>query len=941
MQPETPISLSPELFSEANPFHFAFDAELRIDAVGTSLAQHAPNLQLGATLEQCFHLRHPNQPITQENIADRVRQLVVMECRNSPLVLRGQILPHSAERFVFVGSPWFSSAEDMAAAGLKFDDFAIHDPVIDLLQLIQSQFMAYQDVKAAIERLKGQKQKLTEANANLEQQYQTLQETEQRLRQKESEAQKLALVAEGTDNAVIITDAQGRIEWVNGGFTKQTEYTLDEVVGKKPGAFLQGEGTNPETVRYMSEQLAKGEAFQVEILNYTKSKTPHWIEVEVQPVRDQGGAISNFIAIETDITERKHTEDSLLQAKRAAEEASQLKSEFLATVSHEIRTPMNGILGMSELLLESRLDSKQLGLLQTIRSSADSLLAVINDVLDLSKIESGKLEAHDEQFSLRELVDNVLGSACERCAQNRVELNAIVEADISDGFLGDRSKLQQILINLVGNAAKFTTRGEVRLEVRQLAATAGKVDLEFKVIDTGIGFDESETQKLFESFRQSDSSLARKHGGTGLGLSISQRLVEFLGGTIAAKGKPNEGAEFTCKIPLRVDLHATRQALENDGPPLVIRIDSLPPSTKKALTNHLSFLRIPYFEASSTHQAPISGRTVTIKNETSKATPDSDFTVTLVSIGSAYEAAPSESILIKPLRHLGLRKLLENIAAGTQSVASSPSPTERHRCVPRYENVLVAEDNPVNRQLIREVLGKLNLPARFVSNGNEVLRAIEETPYDCILMDCQMPELDGIETTRRVRQREAQQKSGKPATIIAMTANALVGDRERCLTAGMDDYLAKPFRLADIRERLLVTDKSPKTRHKQANATPANKPMISESIQNIVNDLGVEAAEMLINDVLEDGPQRLDKLDQLLARQERDNLRIEVHAFKSVCLTYGMEETGRIAQSIEDIADSGTLERITELAGQLRPAYELEEGTLKKVLNHLEETHDQ
>ena len=944
------VNLGPESFSEAFPFHFAFDEDLRIVAIGRALEHKISSLEIGKNFSDCFRIRRPSDlNVAPDSFSDE-KTLYIIEVLQSTLVLRGQIIQHTEHSYLFLGSPWFSNTEDVIAAGLTMDDFAIHDPVIDLLQLLQSQKMAFQDIKQFTERLKLQKEKLSKANHDLEQQNKILQRTEQRLRQKEAEARKLALVAAGTDNAVIITDAKGLTEWVNAGFTKQTGYQLSDIIGTKPGSLLQGEETDPATAKLMSRRIDQGKSFHVEIINYTKTGEPRWIEIECQPIRDTNQLITNFIAIESDITARKSAEHSLRQAKQSAEEANRLKSEFLATVSHEIRTPMNGVLGMSELLLDSKLDSKQLSLLQTIRSSADSLLAVINDVLDLSKIESGKLELHQESFSLRNLIDNVLGSVCERCSQKGVELNAIVSPHIKDCLIGDRGKLQQVLINLIGNAAKFTEQGEVRLEVHEVSRYKTTSNLEFTIIDSGIGFDSSESEKIFESFRQSDSGLARKHGGTGLGLSISKKLTEILGGKIKATGQLNKGAQFTCRIPL--ELAPSERNTEDSLAQIAVRvsIECSHPSSEKAISNHLTFLDIPHLisDGEKTTQSFFKShigsedlKPVLIRDEAHSLAERTSFCtgkekveiITLISLGSEYHIAPKERVLLKPIRFLSLKNSLHAAALGLETSAS-PNSVSSQNASPRYRRLLVAEDNPINRQLIQEVLHRLKLSSTIVKDGKEVLSLLEEQEFDCILMDCQMPELDGLETTREIRKREACAETVNPhrTTIIAMTANALVGDRERCLNAGMDDYMAKPIRLAEVRDKLLIISEAPSNPEFQQESAHTMAPGIRSTLELLTEQLGSEAVAELTQDFLADVPLRLEKIKNLQIPSDLKTLHLESHSLKSVCQTYGFLNSAELLQSIETatIENQGT--DFPQLFRSLFSAYEGESAKLKDLL---------
>ncbi len=944
-----PIGLNPEQFANAFPFHFGFDGDLVITSLGESLRHKVSGLELGSSLHDCFHFTRPNTEISLTTFSENPKTLYVLECRTTPLVLRGQFIPTDSDGFLFLGSPWFSNIEEMAAAGLTFNDFAIHDPVVDLLQLLQAQTISLQDIQAFAKRLGKQKEKLAQANQELEARNQILQATEEQLRHQTSESQKLALVAAKTDNAVIITDAAGLTEWVNEGFTKQTGYTLNEIQGKKPGSLLQGKETDPETVEFMSKQLDQGNAFEVEILNYTKTNVPIWIQIEVQPIRDPDHQITNFIAIESNITTRKNAEHALQIAKSKAEEHSRLKSEFLATVSHEIRTPMNAVMGMTELLLESDLSSKQLGLLKTVRTSADSLLAVINDVLDLSKIESGKQDLHRESFSLRELVDNVLGSLGERCSQKNIELNALVHSEVEDWVCSDRGKLQQILLNLVGNAVKFTAKGEVRLTVQNPFHYGNTTHLEFIVTDTGVGFDESEKDKLFESFGRSDNPQACKHTGTGLGLSISKKLAELLNGTLSAKGKLNRGAEFICRIPLDRSLASEPPVLSAFARPLCVSLLGLPLSTTNALACHLTYLGIEY----KTHQTEAESRRffenstklsetipVAIRDESCPTLPWSNGdkelqSVILISIGSRYEAKQGESILFKPVSFFNLLETLQAMALGRQPTNPVSDLCQAESLIPRYQHLLIAEDNAINQTLIRELLNRLHLKATLVEDGQQVLEVLKKEPFDCILMDCQMPILDGLETTKRIRQLEAESTHPQSprTTIIAMTANALKGDRERCLEAGMDDYLSKPVRLVQLRERLLAPS-SPHAAKDSRQEAPDSESisMIKDAFDTLSSELGLEAVLLLIEEFLADTPQQIQKLSMLVQQNDAANVHLEAHSIKSLALTFGMSQTGVIAKQIESAAMAGSTDQFDPLIDRLKNAYQEESGQLQATL---------
>ncbi len=913
------IGLSPAHFSDAFPFHFAFDSTFAFVTIGTSLQRILTDASLGAPIVDHLDFQRPSLPSTAEALAEHFQTLFLIDCRKSHVTLRGQIVQSEPGEFLFIGSPWFAESEELTAAGLGIADFAIHDPAVDHLQLLQSQKMAFQDLREFANRLKKQ---------------------QAALRHQEAEARKLAHVAARTDNAVIITDANGLTEWVNDGFTKQTGYVLADIQGKKPGHLLQGSDTDPETVREMSERIEAGEAFQIEILNYTKTREARWIEIEVQPIRDRDDKIINFVAIETDITQRKLTEESLRRAKQDAEKASRMKSEFLATVSHEIRTPMNGILGLSELLIGSELNPKQRSLLQSIRSSASSLVTVINDVLDLSKIESGKVELHPEPFEIRPLVDAVLETVADRCAQRNVGVAAIIAPEVPSHLVGDHSKLSQILINLLGNASKFTEEGHIRFEISETFRDRTQSILEFKIRDTGIGFDPAEAQQLFQSFRQSDSGPARRHGGTGLGLSISKQLTELLQGTIDAHGELGVGATFTCKLPFSL-LDGQDVKTPYAFPPdrLVVSLTDIDPLSAAAIANHLKHWGLPCVSPDTARQtsddtatAPIH---VNIRSESAPAPQSADTTITLTRLNSQDDIEADENILIRPVRFGQLRTALIHLVAPEQ-IQPSPSAfpgSDTTSGKPRYQELLIAEDNPINQQLMREILQRLGLNAKIVENGREVIKAIQDRPYDCILMDCQMPELDGYDTTRRIRELESEDPEEAPRTrIIAMTANALFGDREKCLEAGMDDYMAKPICLDDVRQKLMCS--APPDGTEPPPASPPNEDQhdIEAQLDILETDLGMEAVSMLVEEVLGDCPGRLSQMREMAQGDDRETLKREAHSLKSVCRTYGLTEAANLAQDLELAAGTSDPTPLASLVESMTAAYERDAAILAQAL---------
>lgn len=496
----------------------------------------------------------------------------------------------------------------------------------------------------------------------------------------QAELAKLSLVASFTDSLVIIADHEGRVEWVNDAFIRKTGYTLAEVVNRKPGELLQGPNSDPVTVATIRQLLREGRSFQCEILNYTKSREEYWVAVHISPIFDAEGNVERFVSIQTDITELRRTQTDLKAAKEAAESASDAKTQFLATISHEMRTPLNVILGSVELARTETSHAEFPAHLKRIDENAETLLGLISDLLDVSKIEAGQFEWERTAFGLHSHLETALGPVADRAARKGLSFHLSFSPDLPDRILDDPTRLRQIVMNLAENAVKFTDAGFIAIDVGRRQDR-----LSISVTDSGAGISPAARPHLFDRFFQGDSSTTRRKSGAGLGLSIVKSLVDALGGEIKVESIPGQGSRFEVLLPM--------------------------------------------------------------------------------------VAVESEPAVSSDIRH-------------DVAVPVTPAPGAQ---------ILVAEDHDSNYAILERHLTKNGYSVKRAENGRLAVEAAVRQRYDLILMDLEMPEMDGLEATRQIRLNEAH--SGRPRIpIVALTAHALLGYREQCLQSGCTGYLAKPVR---------------------------------------------------------------------------------------------------------------------------------------------------
>jgi len=651
------------------------------------------------------------------------------------------------------------------------------------------------------------------------------------------------------DDGLYVTNVDGYVQRVNRKLVAMTGYSEQELVGRHIAELSALEHSFDTIPSIIQNLLTIGSIKDYESQWRRRDGTVFHTEVNISLLHDGQGTLTGSVGTVRDCTDRKRVESELFCAKEAleaanrqlqqtlvdtrvlasrAEEASQAKSEFLSNMSHEIRTPMNAVIGMTGLLMDTELTRQQHEYLETVRSSANALLAIINDILDFSKIESGKLDLEVFDFDLHSMVDDIMELFSFRAQAKDLRLSRFVNPRVPSLLRGDPGRIRQILVNLLGNAVKFTSAGEVVLRVKVKEKSAKKVTLHFSISDTGIGIPEQKRSCLFQSFSQIDGSLARRFGGTGLGLAISKRLVELMGGEIGVESVEGQGATFWFTVVLEkqpverkttaapVDDIRGRRVLvvcENPTDRLVLRdqllswgcscCESVRGSDALAVLKKAAQDTVPFDIAIISSDLPdMEGH---LLGEIIKTNPTVQDTllILLSSHGIRGEATHTRMIgfaayLTKPVKSSQLQNCLAMVI-GSRQLKACDRPGQfitRHLIneeLRRRTRILVAEDNIVNQKLALRILEKLGFRADAVANGSEAVQAVETIPYDLVFMDVQMPEMDGLAATGIIRERE--KITGKRLPIIALTAHALSGDRERFLAAGLDDYVAKPLKL--------------------------------------------------------------------------------------------------------------------------------------------------
>jgi PAS domain S-box-containing protein len=740
-------------------------------------------------------------------------------------------------------------------------------------------------------------------------------------------------------------DLQGHFLRVNERYCEIVGFSREEILRKTFKDLTYHEDLTGSLEKFVPLVKGKFSSYSEEKRVIHKDGSPVWINVSVSLQRDVVGEPLHTIAIIQDISERKRLAEELRRAKEAAEAANRAKDEFLANVSHEIRTPMNAILGMAELTLDTPLTDEQRGYLNIVLASAEGLLGLINDLLDFSKIEAGRLEMEDADFSLRTVLNQTLRALALRAHKKGMELACQVEQDVPDGLVGDGNRLRQVLLNLIGNAIKFTEAGEVIVRVRAPKTDQQSVVIDFEIADTGIGIAPEKQQIIFQAFEQADSSTTRRYGGTGLGLTISSRLVEMMGGKITVESEFGRGSTFRFSArfgrslrleaalaqPPVVDLHGVRVLIVDDNATnrtilqgwasawgMIPTATADVPAAMSALWRGVAS-KEPFALVLLDARMPGTDGLELAKGISQTPELSTCRIILLSSDDRAgdtrrYRALRISAVLMKPVQQ---EELLDNIyrvlsheAVGTEFAESirtatldtvqelaAPAATERSsRCL----KVLVAEDNRFNQQVIQRMLERRGHTVRVVPNGRETLAALEQSAFDLLLLDVNMPEIDGFQVVRTIRERE--KTSGNHLRVIALTALSGKRDRERCIEAGMDDFLAKPVRTAEMYaalERVIAVHPI---------AQPDAPAGISALIDPAIVLSGCASDAALLADMIqvfeEDAPELLARVEAAVRSSDAEQLRTSAHSLRGLVSSFSTI-AAKAAQALEQLGSEG------------------------------------
>lgn len=754
------------------------------------------------------------------------------------------------------------------------------------------------------------------------------------------------LILTNSMDGFCLFNSEGICQDVNLALSRMLGYSREELIGMSIAQI--GARFSPEEVIVTIQQLIKRGSHRIETELWHKYGTRIEVEISSTAFRleddiNQPLFLFNFIR---DISARKRYEADLRQAKETAETASRAKSEFLATMSHEIRTPMSGVIGTTELLQQTPLDAKQQHYVEMIRSSGEALLTLINDILDFSKIEASKLNLEQIEFDLSTVLEEVIELFAVSAQRKGLELIYEIMSFPPVKLIGDPSRLRQILNNLLGNAIKFTEQGEIILHASIVDEVSQRFALHFEVIDTGIGISKEEGKRLFKPFLQANSSTTRRYGGTGLGLAISRRLVQIMGGEIGLISQVGHGSTFWFNLPFAKSTTSIANQEES--------INKLRGLKLLLIINHTNYhilftvltqqweiqiyiatnpteglqrlqqMNITYDVVIIEHDLPqLDGlnfmRSLQLEPQYAHL-PLVLFTTVDKMIESERESI--KYLLNKPLLPSNLLSCLLHILGEDKVESITSSPTTSSDSTHFFnKQILIAEDNKVNQEVIKVMLHNLGCQVTVVEDGQQVLQALSQQHYDLIFMDCHMPNLDGFETSIQIRQQEHAQTGECHIPIIALTANALHGDRERCIAVGMDDYLSKPVKSEDLQKMLghyldVSYPEPPIENNLQLPDTPeltampeTHEVLSATKLEQMRKDMKGRSIAWLIDLFIKELPNYINELNKALQTNEGETLYLAAHKFKGSCSNLGAIGMVNLCKQLETLGRAGDLEQ--------------------------------
>ncbi|MBE9604065.1 response regulator [Acetobacteraceae bacterium H6797] len=753
--------------------------------------------------------------------------------------------------------------------------------------------------------------------------------------------------------------------YVNPAFTAITGWSMEEALGRD-SRFLRHPGNDEALIQRMRDDRAAGKPSSAELLVTRRDGSSAWVDFHTSAIRDEQGVVRHFVSVMRDISEHRALIGELEAARTLAEDASRAKTDFLASMSHEIRTPLNGIIGMTTLLLATDLDPDQRRFAQGALQSGELLLAVINDLLDIAKLEAGKVDLEAVPFDLAETIEGAVDLVAGRAYEKDLEVAVDFPNELRGQWQGDPTRLAQIMLNLTGNAVKFTDHGHVVVSVSQVggAEDSPLKRLRIEVSDTGPGLAPESIEKLFQKFTQADNSITRRYGGTGLGLAISKHIVELMGGQIGVRSRLGHGATFWVELPLERlpdtaiaappprlagrralvvdDMEVNRTIFLRQLRDLGIQADTAEDAfAASAMIERANARGQPYDLVLIDQMMPIlSGVALArrLRHAEDQHAPNQTRFVLTSSSGQTLtpeDRTLFDSVLAKPIRHRALVTALSRALADEPTAASTPL-TQAQQAGGPGGRLLLAEDNPINREIASRMLEGAGFAVTAVPDGRSALTAATTGGFDAILMDVEMPGMDGVETTRRIRALGGQEGS---VPVIALTAHAMAGTRERLLEAGMSDYLSKPFRPAELIEK--VRSAIVLSQASLGAIAPPAAPAAPAAPEDLLDTETVEALGTLPEEdrraifgaLAAETPQQLARLAAGTGAGRPEMVRAEAHRMVGGSASCGALRMAAIARQVEDAAAAGDLQPVPALVEELRRLMPQTIEALRKGLN--------